>query len=309
MQSRHLAVVTALALAPCVSASAQQFPADEAYRPWPCNAGVMTDLFQDESGATFERDLIGDVAAPTGLRAADSEFLYVRLRVDKDPAPGGNPRPFAWGLLLDTDTVASTYEVMLIADGGPRTVSIYRNTSGVPGDARDPPDSPAVSVQSFSLRARAVAAPGSAYGGDADYFVDSAFSWSDLASVGITPTTPVRVWAATASTATNGMTGDFACWAGGAPDLGSTWPGTAPDPNHDTDDDGFSDAAEVEHGTDPNDPGSHPAGGGDVPRLAGGGGCDGGAAGIPALAALAALLLLGTGRRRLGRDGASGTES
>ena len=297
MLDRRFAVVAALVLTPWVSASAQQFPADGAYRAWPCDTGVMTDPFQDESGATFWRDLVGDDAAPTGLRAADSEFLYVRLRVDEDPAPGGSPRPFAWGLLVDIDGDASTYEVMLVADGGAGTVSIYPNTSGTPGDARDPPDSSPVSVATWTARARSVTAPGSGYGGAPDYFVDAAFSWSDLAAVGIGPTTPVRVWAATSSTATTGMTGDFACRSGGAPTLGNAWPGTASDPGRDSDGVGFTDATEIHDGTNPNDSGSHPAGGGDVPRLAGGGGCHHGAAGVPALAAAGAFLVLATWRR------------
>ncbi len=294
MLDRHFAVMTALVLTPWVSASAQQFPVDEAYRPWPCDMGVMTDPFQDESGAIFERDLIGDVAAPTGLRAADSDFLYIRLRVDQDPAPGGNPRPFAWGLLMDTDGDASIYEVMLVADGGDGTVSIYRNTSGTPGDARDAPDSPAASVYAWSLRARSVTAPGSSYGDTPDYFVDCAFSWSDLAAVGIGPATPVRVWAATTSsgTATNGMTGDFACRTGGAPTLSNAWPGTAPDPGQDSDGDGFSDATEIQNGTDPYDAGSHPPGGGDIPQLAGGGGCNHGPGGILTLSFMLASVWL-----------------
>jgi hypothetical protein len=298
MLDRRFAVVAALALAPWVLASAQQFPVDEAYQAWPCDTGVMTDPFQDESGAIFERDLIGDVAAPTGLRAADPDFLYVRLRVDQDPAPGGNPRPFAWGLLVDSDADPTTYEAMLVADGGTGTVSVYRNTTGIPGDARDPPDSEPASVASWSLRARSATASGSAYGGSADYFVDAAFSWPELQAVGIGPTTPVRVWAATASNdAASGMTGDFACRNGGAPTLGEAWPGTALDPAQDSDGDGFSDATEVQDGTDPSDAGSHPPGPGDVPSLAGGGGCQHGSSGLPALAAAAAVGVLATWRR------------
>ncbi len=269
MLERRFAIVAALVLTHVVSASAQQFPGDDAYGPWPCpDTGVMTDPFHDESGATFERDLVGDTAAPTGLRATDPDFLYVRLRVDEDPAPGGIPRPWAWGLLIDTNNDPSIYEVMLAADGGGGgTVSIYLNTSGTPGDARDPPDFPSVSVHPWNERARAVAAPGSSYGGTPDYFVDFAFSWSELAGVGIGPATPVRVWAATSSgSATTGMTGDFACVAGGAPTLSTAWPATAPDPWN-------------------------------VARLAGGGGCHHGTAGIAALAAVLPLLM--RARRRL----------
>jgi len=292
MRNGHWAVMTALVLTPCVSAWAQQFPGDEAYRPWPCYSGPtivpMTDPFQDEPDAVLERDLVGDLGAPAGLRAADPNFLYVRLRVDEDPAPGGNPSPFAWGLLLDVDADASAYDVMLLADGGAGAVSIFRNTSGTPGDLRDPPDSPASSSYGWDLRARSVTAPGSTYGDTPDYFVDLAFSWSDLAAVGIAPTTPVRVWAATSSTASAGMNGDFACRSGGAPSAGSDWPRTVADPGPDSDGDGFSDATEVQSGTDPDDAASRPSG---EPKLAGGGGCHHGPAGIPAVGALLALAL------------------
>jgi hypothetical protein len=190
---------------------------------------------------------------------------------------------------------------MLVADGGGGgTVSIYGNTSGIPGDARDPPDFPPVSVHSWNERARAVTAPGSSYGDTPDYFVDFAFSWSELAAVGIGPATPVRVWAATSSgSATTGMTGDFACRATGAPTLSTSWPGTAPDPGQDSDGDGFSDATEIQNGTDPYDSGSHPAGGGDIPQLAGGGGCNHGPGGILTLSLMLASVLVT--RRRLSR--------
>jgi uncharacterized protein (TIGR03382 family) len=294
MRKRHLAAVMALVLTPWVSGSAQQFPADEVYRPWPCNIGgvigAMTDPFQDESGATLERDLVGDTGAPAGLRAADPDFLFLRLRVDSAPVTDGTPRPFAWGLLVDTDGDASTYEVMLVGDGGAGTVSIHQNTSGLPGDLRDPPESQAA-VQAWDARARSVTAPGSGFGGTADHFVDLAFSWSDLASVGIGPTTPVRVWAATSTGAAIGMNGDFACQSGGPPAVDSTWPETVADPWRDSDSDGFSDATEVENGTDPGAAGSHPAGGGDIPRLAGGGGCQHGTAGLLAFAGLLVLAL------------------
>lgn len=297
MLERRFAIVAALVLTRVVSASAQQFPADEAYRPWPCQLAdntisVMTDDWHDEAGATAEKDLVGDVAAPTGLRAADPDFLYVRLRVDEGPAPGGSR---AWGLLVDTNGDPSLYEVMLLADGGGAgTISIYRNTSGTPGDARDPPDSPPVSAHSWAERARAVTAPGSLYGVTTDYFVDFAFSWSELAQVGIGPATPVRVWAATSSgsVTTSGMNGDFACRYGVAPTLNAAWPGTAPDPVQDSDGDGFSDATEIQNGTDPYDSGSHPAGGGDVPHLAGGGGCNHGPGGIVTLSFMLASVLL-----------------
>jgi hypothetical protein len=86
------------------------------------------------------------------------------------------------------------------------------------------------------------------------------------------------------------MTGDFACRSGGPPGPEDAWPRTVADHDADSDGDGFSDASEVESGTNPNDPNSHPTGGGE-PKLAGGGGCHSGPAGIPAVGILLALAL------------------
>jgi hypothetical protein len=293
MLERGLAVAAALMLTPWGSASAQVvFPGDAAYSPWPCQAGVMIDPVHDEAGATAERDLVGEEAAPAGLRAADSQFLYLRLRVDSDPRLG---TARAWGFLVDTDGDASTYEVLLAADGGTQTVSIYTNTTSQPGDARDPPDAPALMVYTWTDRAGTQAAPASSFGGTPDYFVDFAFPWTDLALVGITPSTPLRVWAASATSASNGMNGDFACWNGGADvALGDDWPRTVGDPGQDSDGDGFSDATEIEHGTDPFDVRSQPGA-----SLAGGGGCHHGSSGALALAFAFASLLWA--RRRAAR--------
>ena len=265
MSGRRFAVMAALALTHGSSALAQQWPADSAYSAWPCDTSVMTDPYHDESGAQGPRDLVGSDAAPAGLRATDAGFLYVRLRLDQDPAVS----TFAWALLVDTNNDASLYDVMLGADNNVGTVSIYRNTTGTPGDPRDAPDLPAVSSLPWSSRARSIVAPGSSYGSDADYFLDLAYSWADLAAVGIGPSTPMRVWAATSTALETGLNGDFACRAGYAPTLENSWIVTTPDPSQ-------------------------------GPYLAGGGGCAHGTAGVAALLALVPLLALAWRRARRG---------
>jgi hypothetical protein len=282
-----------------LSSQAQSFPADSSWVPLHCGAAVMTDLYQDESGALGERDLIGDANAATGYRAADTQYLFLRMRLDQDPIPGGNPRPYAWGLLLDTDGNLQTYEVLLLANGNGGTVVLYRNTQTTSlNDPTDPPDEPPVKTYPLSSHARSVRATGSSYGGDADYFLDFAVPWQDLQSVGISTSTPVTAWAATSSTATT-LNGDFACFndALGAPTLSGNDPGaTVLDPRVDTDRDGYSDAAERAAGTNPNDPASHPSGSPDAIQLAGGGGC--GVAGDAHLLAWVLAAWAGTARRR-----------
>ncbi|HYX90159.1 MAG TPA: hypothetical protein VE782_01250, partial [Myxococcaceae bacterium] len=80
-----------------LAARAQTFPAESSWVPLRCGSEVMTDPYRDESGAVGERDLIGDANAATGFRAADAQYLYLRMRLDQDPIPGGTVRPFAWG--------------------------------------------------------------------------------------------------------------------------------------------------------------------------------------------------------------------
>jgi hypothetical protein len=290
-----------------LSAQAQSFPPESSWVPLRCGTEVMTDPFQDESGAQLERDLIGDANAATGFRAADWQYLFLRMRLDRDPIPGGNPRPFAWGLLLDTDTNLQNYELLLMANGIGGTVALYKNTTTtLPNDPTDPPDEQAVKTYLLSSHARSVVAASSSYGGDSDYFLDFAIPWQDLQAVGLTPSTPVTAWAATSSTST-ALNGDFACFndALGDPTLSGTDPGsTVLDPRVDRDGDGYTDATEYASGTDPNSASDHPAGTPDARQLAGGGGCtaaSGANAFGWALLAWAAAFTAAAARRRTSR--------
>lgn len=278
-----------------LTAQAQSFPGDSSWVPLRCATDVMTDAFRDESGALGERDLVGDTSAATGYRAADGQYLYLRIRVEQDPLPGGSPRPFAWGLLLDLDGNLQNYEVLLLMNGIGGTVGIYKNTvTTLSNDPTDPPDEPAVKTYALSSNARSLEATGSSYGGNTDYFLDIAIPWKDLEPVGLTPYTKVTAWAATSSSSTT-LNGDFACFndATGNPTLSGTASGpTVLDPGVDSDGDGYTDATEYANGTDPRNASSHPSGTPDARLLAGGGGCAA-TSGMSALAlALVAWTLL-----------------
>lgn len=273
------------------AARAQEFPADAAYVPLYCGDGPMYDGYQDESGALDERDIVGDDDAPAVLRAADDAYLYLRLRLDADPAPGGALRPFAWGMAIDLDGDTTTYELLMVVDGvgdAGGDVALYRNTTTtLANDPGDPADEPPVAIYDFATHGRSAPA-GSSYGDTPDRFLDFAVPWDDLVALGFDRDTPTYVWAASSSTATS-LNGDFACHDGasGEPSLDEiASDGTVADPAVDSDGDGFTDAQEAAAGTDPNDPNAFPAS-----RLEGGGGCNSGGGG-PATAALALLLAL-----------------
>jgi hypothetical protein len=278
-----------VALPTTAGAQAVVFPPEAAWVPLRCGGAPMSDRLGDEAGAIDERDLVGDAVAPAGLRARDATHLFLRLRLDEDPAPLGALRPFAWGMQFDTDDDRSDYEVMVMVDGvsgGGGTVALFRNTTTtMRNDPADPADPPAVETYPFAMNARVTAASGAGFGGSPDAWLDFAVPWSALATVGLVRTTPTYVWAATSSVAT-GLDADLACHDGatGAPVLD----GTASDPT-------TGDPAE--------DPG--PGGPGGTGQLQGGGGCaaggGGGRGGAGALVLLALALVEARGgwaRRR-----------
>jgi hypothetical protein len=182
----------------------------------------MTDGYRDQAGAFSERDIVGVDAAPAGYRAFDANFLYLRMRLDQDPAPAATPRPFSWGFEFDLDGVPSTYELLIALNGTPAQIAVYRNTTTtLPNDPADPADLPALATFPFATHGRSVVAAGTMNGGDADYFLDLAIPWSALGAVGFTAATTLRVWTASSSN-DNLLNGDFACHdgaGGGAPML------------------------------------------------------------------------------------------
>ena len=286
MTTRTLTMLLGLALALALGASAAGaappvFPADSAYRPLRCGGHAMTDPFADDPNALLDRDVVGTTGAPAGLRAADATYLYLRLRLDRDPAPNGTLDPYSWGMELDLDGDRTTYELLVLVDGTsgpPGTVSVFTNkTITLPDDGSDPADTPPAATASFADAARTIVAPGSTSGGDPDYFLDFAVPWSVLRPLGLDHDTPTYVWAAS-STSSNSLNGDFACEDAG------TGPARL--------DTSASDPTTGDPGNDPNGGG---AGGGQ--RLEGGGGC---AAGGGAPGAWLVLAVWALGRRRTG---------
>jgi hypothetical protein len=279
-------------------AHAATFPDDASYHPLHCGLAVMTDPLGDDPVALGNLDVVGDVNAAAGLRAGDADFLYLRIRLDRDPAPGGVVAPHAWGMEFDLDGDLSTYELLITVDGiaTPNgTVSVYtHHTTTQPDDPADPADLPAAATAMFSDVARTIGA-GTTNGGDADSFVDLAIPWTMLAPLGLDRGTRTYVWAGSSSVA-NALDGDMACHdagTGGAPRLHlivSTQ--TTGDPTLDPNGDGGGTGGGGDGGT---------AGDGEL-RLEGGSGCQaGGSLGIGMALALVGLVVPRRLRRRTPR--------
>lgn len=297
MIARTLAAATLLA--PLTAAAAPPtFPADTAFHPLHCHGLRMYDPAGDQpTGASSDRDIVGDGLTPAGLRAADDTNLYLRIRVNQSPADGASLHPYAWGVAFDLDDDLRNYELLITVDGiaaATGTVSIYSNTAITTANSpADPADLPAKATLAFADAARLVNTTGK-FGNDADTFIDLAIPWATLRPLGLDRGTHVHVWAGTSSVA-NALDGDLACFTAST---GITLDGADPsdttgDPGMDPDGDGGDDGT----GADPGDPGVDPT----TLRLEGGSGCatsSSGAAGSLGAGVLLALALLVRRRAR-----------
>ena len=261
--------------------AAPTFPAESAWVPLHCGGAPMTDPFADDPNYLTDRDVVGNSNAPAGLRAADSQNLYLRMRLDQDPAPAGAVHPYSWGMEFDLDGDRSTYELLILVDGiggAAGAVSVFTNrTTTMPNSGNDPADTPARATYTFANAARTLSDPATNNGGNADFVLDIAVPWSALQPLGLDHGTHTYVWVASSSSQ-NSLNGDFACEdAGTGP---AQLDGTASDPTT-------------------GDPANDTGGPNGSLHLAGGGGCAaGGAPGAGALLALLALRRRTSGRVR-----------
>jgi hypothetical protein len=210
-------------------AAAQTFPPANAYVPFTCGGGPMTDAAGDTPNAVGALDIVGSNAQPAAFHAADAQFLFLRMRLAATPLAGNVLVAGAWGFEFDLDGDRRTYELLLSVSGN--AVAIYRHpTTAVLDDPADPSVTPPAFSYMFATHASSSAAS-STLGGATDAFIDVAVPWTDLATVGVQRDTPVSVWAGT-STVPNALDLDLACFGGAGGHLSGIDIGaTTPDPN------------------------------------------------------------------------------
>ena len=206
------AIVLTLAALFATAARAQTFPGT--FAPLYCQRGFMVDGYRDQSGAVDDRDIVGTVDRPAGFRAIDSQFLYLRLRLDASPMQGNGLTQFAWGFEFSTNGDPTNYEILIAVDGAAETVALYSNTTTTMLDSPADPAEQLVMSYPFSQNGRVVDAGASIFNGGTDTFLDMAVPWSDLAGLGLDATTLVTIWAGS-STNPDRLNGDFACHDGG----------------------------------------------------------------------------------------------
>jgi uncharacterized repeat protein (TIGR01451 family) len=211
-----LAVTMLLALARSATAQAPDFDA-VAWAPLACQADEPTG---DESPSAV--DLVGDASHRAAYFAHDASYMYFRYRVDGDPAGSGGFASYAWNALMQVPSGNPfQYQYELSLDGKSDTVEVWANTSASNIDFsplfNDPAESNlfSTSAGTMPLARHGVANDGSAFGGNADYFVDVAFPVSALVDAGTIASAAdldtTLFFPATATNANNYNKGHLSC--------------------------------------------------------------------------------------------------
>ncbi len=168
-------------------ARAWAWPADDGWVSFQQGGSAILDVAGDEQQGdpTVDGsvDLVGDASfdpdAAAGYWAADTDNLYLRMRVDEDPGTETSLRASNWAFLVDTDG-GDDFEYLLGVVGPVPVVSVYENADNEAGvDAV---------AENFVLGAAAttetlrITEADTSINGAPDYFIDLAFGRAALAA-------------------------------------------------------------------------------------------------------------------------------
>jgi uncharacterized protein (TIGR03382 family) len=284
---RHVSLALVIVLAGTAAAAPVTFPPDTVYVPIRCGGTPMFDTYRDQPGFIDDGDVVGTATSPAALRASDATNLYLRIRLDADPAPNQTLHPTAWGIEADLNGNHADYELLILVDGAPgkNVVELFKNDAITSANSpADPANQPPLATYPFADNARSVMAGGGETGTNPDFFLDFAVPWADLRAAGLDHATHTRFWAGS-STTSDSLNGDLACHDGASGTV--TLDGTVSD-------DTTGDPAD-----DPGNGSGSGSGTNGTLELEGGGGCSTTSGGLSPLVALA---LLGLVRRRSAHD-------
>lgn len=236
--------------------NAQSFPAN-----WTALTRGGTVITGSVGGNAYE-DIVGDVNNAAAYIHSDTNYLYMRIRLNADPTSGGairNDRLF--GCEIDTD-LDNNYELLAIYDGVANQIVLRQNTGAASGNRTD---SAATSISAVApggtypngTFGRVVTSNvGTTFSSNADAFVDIAIPRTALNTVGAeayrsmrfacgtgdnsgTKALNLQLFEPNAVALATDWSDSFVCGTGGC--------------LVDTDRDGVPNVTETALGTDPND--------------------------------------------------------
>src|SRR5512133_564227 len=102
--SPRLTTLGLLLFALALPTSVLAWPADSDWIAVPRGFSYLSDPQNDAIG-NDARDIVGDATRPVAYVFNDGNYVYYRIRVDKDPHDnsGVSFSPFGWGFLIDTN--------------------------------------------------------------------------------------------------------------------------------------------------------------------------------------------------------------
>jgi len=202
------------------SAAAQANPDFDAaaWTPLGCDASPLTAF-----STRHEVDLVGDATFPAAYMARSDSYLFLRYRVDGDPAgtrgfagtsdwttllqvPSGNAFQYQYQLSVNGDSGAAGDTVEIWANGTPEDLSfdpLFTDATEAKIFSQVYNAADATSGNTTPLARSLQTTDGSSFGGDPDYFVDVAFPIAVLVAKGVIATPSdldqALFWPATAS--------------------------------------------------------------------------------------------------------------
>ena len=195
-------LVLVAAVSPASATDYTFFP-DDGWEPLECGTQPMTDAFDDRRNARDALDLVGDDDAPAGYLALGDVGLFVRMRLDEDPNPGGVLDGDRWYVQFDTDGAIDTFEAVVELDGTDEEITL-----SVPGEATPR------EVWPLGNRLRTVPTSDSSFGGDVDAFLDVRIDADALDQLGISFQQYGVIRLATAPGPGTAINGDTVCQVG-----------------------------------------------------------------------------------------------
>ena len=187
-----------VALGVCMASSAAHALPDFNTAPWaPVTVGVvvyqdghneppdMNDLNYSTPPSPAKLDIVGNAGSPAAYFAYDGQYMYFRMRVDNDPALGGDPQS-VWQAVLNTDgdstadwviqwdmTGDNQVELALATAGSPIDVTPWSNLAYVASPHTPPTGGVATDWYQYAPNGDTTTFPDNPP--ESDYFIDFAF--------------------------------------------------------------------------------------------------------------------------------------
>jgi hypothetical protein len=173
------------------------WPSDSDWKPLRDSNG---DPYDDPiSDATGSKNLVGDASTASAYiyNSGVGNYQFFRLLLEDDPRNNnGGYEAFGYGVILDTDGVTNTYELLIILDGIDGTEPLLLKQNDTQTTIDDPSDDAETEYKSYASASytRVVAATSTfglaankISGGATNYYLDLAIPYEDMLNANNAP--------------------------------------------------------------------------------------------------------------------------